>query len=147
MLHLHHTKYFIMHNPDDKPSNCFTLQYSQYFSTFTQYMSVSHGYSTMGGIECGGRDRWGEVKKEDSLTLTWLINGLWRCPPIGVNMRSRDCHATDALELRMNAQQKKTSGWVIRLQRVYNFWLLHATLSTVLDYIGLYFPHLYYFWD
>lgn len=28
-----------------------------------------------------------------------LINGLWRCPPIDVNARSRDCHATDALEL------------------------------------------------
>ena len=36
---------------------------------------------------------------------------------------------------------------VIRLQRIYNFWLLHAILSTVLDYIGLYFPLLYYFWD
>ena len=24
-------------------------------------------------------------------------------------MRNRDCHATDALELQMNAQQKKTS--------------------------------------
>ena len=40
-----------MHNPGDKPSNCFILKYSQTFSTFTQYMSVSHGYSTMGGIE------------------------------------------------------------------------------------------------
>ena len=36
---------------------------------------------------------------------------------------------------------------LIRLQCIYNFWLLHATLSTVLDYIGLYFPLLYYFWD
>ena len=25
MLYLHHTKYLIMHNPDDKPSNCFIL--------------------------------------------------------------------------------------------------------------------------
>ena len=25
MLHLHHTKYLIMHNPNDKPSNCFIL--------------------------------------------------------------------------------------------------------------------------
>ena len=30
---------------------------SQTFSTLTQYMSVSHGYSTMGGIECGGGAR------------------------------------------------------------------------------------------
>ena len=38
-------------------------------------------------------------QKEESLTSTRLINGLWRCPPIDVNARSRDCHATDALEL------------------------------------------------
>ena len=36
---------------------------------------------------------------------------------------------------------------LICLQRIYNFLLLHATLSTVLDYIGFYFPLLYYFWD
>ena len=60
-------------------------------------MSVSHGYSTMGGIEYGG---CGEDKKEeDSLTSTRRINGLWRCPPIDVDARSRDCHAMDALEL------------------------------------------------
>ena len=35
--------------------------------------------------------------------------------------------------------------WLIRLQRIYNFWLLHAILSTVLDFIGLYFTLLYYF--
>ena len=38
-------------------------------------------------------------KGEDSLTSTRRINGLWRCPSIDVNVRSRDCHATDALEL------------------------------------------------
>ena len=43
-----------MHNPDDKPSNCFKLKYSQTFSTFTQYMSMSHGHNTIGGIEYGG---------------------------------------------------------------------------------------------
>ena len=34
---------------------------SQTFSTFTQYISVSHGYSTIGGIEYGGCE---EDKKE-----------------------------------------------------------------------------------
>ena len=29
----------------------FLVVYSPTFSTFTQYMSVSHGYSTIGGIE------------------------------------------------------------------------------------------------
>ena len=35
-----------------------------------------------------------------------LINELWRCPSIDVNARSRDCHATDALELRMLNKRK-----------------------------------------
>ena len=38
-------------------------------------------------------------QKGESITLTRLINGLGRCPSIDVNARSRDCHATDALEL------------------------------------------------
>ena len=42
---------------------------------------------------------WRRQKKEESLMLTRLINGLWRCPSIDVNARSRDGHATDALEL------------------------------------------------
>jgi hypothetical protein len=47
---------------------------SQTFSIFTQYMSVSHGYSTIGGIEYGG---CGKDKKEgESLTSTRQINGL-----------------------------------------------------------------------
>ena len=61
-------------------------------------MSASHGHSTMGGIEYDGGG-YGEDKKGESLTSTRLINGLWRCPSIDVNARSRDCHATDALEL------------------------------------------------
>ena len=38
-------------------------------------------------------------QKRESLTLTRIINGLWRFPSIDVNMRSRDCHAMDALEM------------------------------------------------
>ena len=46
---------------------------SQTFSTFMHYMSVSHGHSTIGGIEYGG---CGEDKKEgDSLTSTRHIKG------------------------------------------------------------------------
>ena len=61
-------------------------------------MSASHGHNTMGGIEYddGG---YVEKKKGESLTSMRLINGLWRFPSIDVNARSRDCHATDALEL------------------------------------------------
>ena len=54
----------------------------------------------------------GEDKKGDSLTSTRLINGLWRCPPIDVNARSRDCHATDALELEMYESSTKETKWV-----------------------------------
>ena len=62
-------------------------------------MSASHGHSTVGGIEYNEGGLCGEDKKGESLTSTRLINGLWICPPIDVNARSRDCHATDALEL------------------------------------------------
>ena len=60
-------------------------------------MSVSHGHSTIGGIEYDGGDCMEKTKKGESLTSTRLINGLWRCPSIDVNARSKDCHATDAL--------------------------------------------------
>ena len=78
---------------------------SQTFSIFTQYMSVSHGHSTICGIELW---LWRRQKGEDSLTLTRLINGLWRCPSIDVNARSRDCHATDAL--------RDISVWKLKLK-------------------------------
>ena len=61
-------------------------------------MSASHGHSTIGGIEYNEGVMWRRQKGE-SLTSTRLINGLGRCPSIDVNARSRDCHATDALEL------------------------------------------------
>ena len=64
-----------------------------------QYMSASHGYSTIGGIEYDDAGYVEKTKKRESLTSMRLINGLWRCPSIDVNVRSRDCHATDALEL------------------------------------------------
>ena len=52
----------------------------------------------MGGIKYNEGVMWRRQKGE-SITSTRLINGLWRCPPIYVNARSRDCHAMDALEL------------------------------------------------
>ena len=54
----------IMHNPDDKPTNCFIVWYSQTFSTFTQYMSASHGHSTIGGIEYDGGGCVEKTKKK-----------------------------------------------------------------------------------
>ena len=50
-----------MHNPDDEPSNYFILFNAlQLFSTLTQYMSASHGHSTMvvyGGCEDKKREK------------------------------------------------------------------------------------------
>ena len=37
------------------------------FSTFTQYMSVSHGHSTMGGIEYNEGVMWRRQKKESHI--------------------------------------------------------------------------------
>ena len=62
-------------------------------------MSASHGHSTMGGIEYDDGGCVEKTKKGESLTSMRLINELWGCPSIDVNARSRDCHATDALEL------------------------------------------------
>ena len=53
----------------------------------------------MGGIEYDEGDCVEKAKNGESLTLARIINGLWRCSLIDVNMRSRDCHATDALQL------------------------------------------------
>ena len=61
-----HKNALIMHNPDDKPSNCIILQYSQTFSIFTQYMSASHGHSTMGGIEYDDGDCVEKTKRRKS---------------------------------------------------------------------------------
>ena len=52
----------------------------------------------MGGIEYNDGVMW-RRKKGESPTSTRLINELWRCPSIDVNARSRDCHATNVLEL------------------------------------------------
>ena len=46
-------------------------------------MSVSHGYNTIGGIECGGGC---EEKKEEMVTLTRRIKELWRFPLIDINV-------------------------------------------------------------
>ena len=56
---------------------------SQTFSTFTQYMSVSHGHSTIGGTKWW---LWRRQKGEDSLTSTRRINGLWGGPSIDINV-------------------------------------------------------------
>ena len=102
----------IMHNPDDKPSNCFILLT---FSNLFNFHAIH---------ECDPwiyHYRWnriwwwrlcGEDKKEESLTSTRLINGLWRCPSIDVNARSRDCHATDALRAISVWKLNKETKWV-----------------------------------
>ena len=47
-------------------------------------MSVSHGYSTIGGIEYGG---CGEDKKKEIVShQLGVFNGLWICPLIDINV-------------------------------------------------------------
>ena len=53
----------------------------------------------MGGIEYDDGGYVEKTKRGESPTSMRLINELWRCPSIDVNASSRDCHATDALEL------------------------------------------------
>ena len=51
MLHFHHTR--MLSSCTTPMTNQTIVSYLNNFKliTFTQYMSVSHGYSTMGGIE------------------------------------------------------------------------------------------------
>ena len=51
----------------------------------------------MGGMEYVVGGCVEKTKKGESFTSTRLTNGLWRCPSIDINPRSRDYHATDAL--------------------------------------------------
>ena len=65
MLHFRRTKMF----PNSTPpmtSQAIVSYFSnlKLFSTFTQYMSVSHGYSTMGGIEYDDGDCVEKTKKD-----------------------------------------------------------------------------------
>ena len=62
-----------------------------------QYMSASHGFSTTDGIEYDDRGKYREDKKVRKSHINAATNGLWRCPSIDINARSRDCHATNAL--------------------------------------------------
>ena len=57
-------------------------------------MSVSHGYNTMGGVEYDDRDYVRKQKRRKSHT-----NAANQRSSSDVNTRSRDCHATDALDL------------------------------------------------
>ena len=52
---------------------------------------------------------------EDSLTSTRRTNGIWRCPSIDINARSRDCHANDAQSNKCMKAQMKLSGVCIQL--------------------------------
>ena len=63
MLHFRHTKMFPTSIPP-MTSQAIVSYSNQTLSTFTQYMSVSHGYSTMGGIEYNDGDCVEKTKKE-----------------------------------------------------------------------------------
>ena len=102
----------IMHNPD------FSQAIGSYFLTRFSFFQLSRNtwawamdialwveYNMM--MEVVWRRQNGE-----SLTSTRLINGLWRCPSIDVNVRSRDFHATDALRAISVWKLKLETKWV-----------------------------------
>ena len=60
-------------------------------------MSVSHGHGTIGGIYDGGGCV--EKTKRRKSHIDVANQRAMECPSIDVNVRSRDCHATEALEL------------------------------------------------
>src|SRR6187399_288489 len=76
-------KIFISCTTPISAKHLFSYSILSNLSTFMQYMGVSHGHSTMGGIE---RWLWRRQKEGDSLTSTRRINGLWRCPSIDINV-------------------------------------------------------------
>ena len=83
MLYLHHTKYLIMHNPYDKPSNRFILlMCSNFFNLHAIHerepWTQHYRWNRMEVVE--------KTKIGDSLTSTRRIDGLWRCPSIDINV-------------------------------------------------------------
>ena len=65
MLHFRHTKIFPTSIPPMISQAIVSyLNNLKLFSTFTQYMSMSHGYSTMRGIEYDDGDCVEKTKKE-----------------------------------------------------------------------------------
>uniref|UniRef100_A0A8R7Q3V8 Uncharacterized protein n=1 Tax=Triticum urartu TaxID=4572 RepID=A0A8R7Q3V8_TRIUA len=64
MLHLRHTK-MLSSCTTPMTSKAIVSYFSnlKLFSTFTQYMSVSHGHSTMGGIEYNDGVVWRRQKR------------------------------------------------------------------------------------
>ena len=61
-------------------------------------MSVSHGYNTIGGIEYGGGCEE-KTKREKILHQLGKLMGYGDAHQLISMQVSRDCHATDALEL------------------------------------------------
>ena len=65
MLHFHHTKLFPDSTPPMKSQAIVSyLNNLKIFQLSRKYMSVSHGYSTMGGIEYDDGDCVEKTKKE-----------------------------------------------------------------------------------
>ena len=111
MLPLLSTKYTSC-PPQCVPSNCFILFNAlQLFQLFTQYMSVSHGHSTMCGVEGGNRQNKGE-----SLTSTRKINGLWRCPSIDINVSEQGLPCNGCTRaISVSKLKRKLSGYASNL--------------------------------
>ena len=80
-----------MHNPDDKPSNCFILLMFSNFFNFHAIHEHEHGYSTIGGIEYGG---CGEDKKKEKVSHQ-----------LGKLMACGDAHQSISMQVGIAMQQ------------------------------------------
>ena len=83
MLHHPHTTNVNHAQTRYWPSNCFIPLLSQTFSTLTQYMSVSHGHSAIGGMEYGGGceeqgRRWSHINQAYQRAMDIPIN-IYQC--------------------------------------------------------------------
>ena len=86
-----------MYNPGFSQAVVSHFSILKLFSTFMQYMSVSNGYTTIGGIEYGGC--WEDKKKEKVSHQLGKLMGYGDAHQSISMQVSMDCHATDALEL------------------------------------------------
>ena len=83
-----------MHNLGIGQVIVFTPLLSQTFSNLTQYMSVSHGSSSISGVECGGgckkkQGEDGHINEAYQWVVEMLIN---RCQCEGVGIATQMMH-------------------------------------------------------
>ena len=78
MLHFRHTKMLPSCTPPMTSQAIVSYLNNLKLFQLSRNTCMSHGYSTMGGMEYDDGGCVEKTKKGESLTLTRIINGLWR---------------------------------------------------------------------